>query len=745
MTFRVLVDGAIETDSAEEAVKLARAMKGAAPQKSTPPAVAGKCRICGKDCIEPPHPDAELWAAERPGVLVHAKCLYPHLLVRTDREPQPPPAWDPSSGTWYFPCACGQRRENSGISAGIEGAQCSRCGTRADRPDPSSEYGSALLDREMAAASAARFIPSPADLMGRPYEPKWQCGACLDWFHGERQAACPICSAATYGGDTWAVERQRAHVEEHSGAEGLASFDKGAVEAIQAEMQELIEKAPKLTYEEAIAKTKAGGPLAAAWAACVAAIEGAGRQSMDWSSLPADVRMVYGRGPAPKDPADASAFVEDEKRVQATALANMQAANAKIVDRCTTKATPLSELDAYAGVARRQYIENAINVLHDHAADNDGDFEDGCVGCQFPAAIAARAKRRARPEDSESDAGLDDPPSYPPDPLPFNLAAQEDARKMRALLVRLLEHPVLTSVASAVDVKELLGRTLYLTCAPQPDTRPNPYDAIAKPVRADHPALKEFAAGSVAAPVRVATIAGEHHITGTDCCIVETCGAHPDDEDGPCVGRRHMAHPPAATPETLCEVCDASEWVTPTAPSADASAEVDTPAWWASFREKNGRDPTAKDMGTKARIGVPEGTKTIGVAYEYGIVDARPRMGHEPPPAWLFLCSSCGCGTRAAGICDACSDNGGKPPPPMFVSRPKDIILLCEGCRQIGYPFHPYEGLDNPTGIPCCEACLKANVGRAHVATAKVFLSGVIGTGLGDGRGGVFSGRNGAS
>ena len=40
------------------------------------PKVVGPCRLCGESCIEPPHPDAELWLTESrdPITRVHAKC-----------------------------------------------------------------------------------------------------------------------------------------------------------------------------------------------------------------------------------------------------------------------------------------------------------------------------------------------------------------------------------------------------------------------------------------------------------------------------------------------------------------------------------------------------------------------------------------------------------------------------------------------------------------------------------------------
>ena len=117
MAFRVRPDGAIECDTAAEALSLSRQMVGASPA----PTAAAKDRpdqffasgseffASGSELREPPSPP----------------------------DPTAPgsSAWDPPSGTWYFYCQCGAiDMMNQSLDSGTESAVCRYCGVRATRP-----------------------------------------------------------------------------------------------------------------------------------------------------------------------------------------------------------------------------------------------------------------------------------------------------------------------------------------------------------------------------------------------------------------------------------------------------------------------------------------------------------------------------------------------------------------------------------------------------------------------------------
>lgn len=99
MTFRVHPDGSIEVDSPEEAIRLSRALATPAEAVEAAPEVAE---------AQPEQP----------------------------LDPSGTSLWIPPSGTWYFHCLCGLSTKNAGISHAIEGAECSRCHVRAERPKP---------------------------------------------------------------------------------------------------------------------------------------------------------------------------------------------------------------------------------------------------------------------------------------------------------------------------------------------------------------------------------------------------------------------------------------------------------------------------------------------------------------------------------------------------------------------------------------------------------------------------------
>jgi hypothetical protein len=92
----------------------------------------------------------------------------------------------------------------------------------------------------------------------------------------------------------------------------------------------------------------------------------------------------------------------------------------------------------------------------------------------------------------------------------------------------------------------------------------------------------------------------------------------------------------------------------------DASAPPGSAEWWAAFHLKHGRDPTPAEMSAAAR-----GPGVTGQAAEVVSMAARTATGQG-----IYACSSCGCGVLAPGMCSACHDNGGKPPPPMFTVKP---------------------------------------------------------------------------
>ncbi len=202
MPFRVFPDGSIQVDTVDEAVELQAKLDAIALAKRELAAKAkaeeaSKCATCGDDFGR----DHTCIGYDR-GVARSA-------IVTGE--------WDPPSGTWYFHCKCkGIRRENSSIRATIDGARCSKCGTRADRP------GGVLTDGDGATVDPEPVQQdNPYDKPSRNVRPD-HVALPMRWtMLGEERhvtrtdccvhVTCPVCKGRRHtwqaGGteDTWVV------------------------------------------------------------------------------------------------------------------------------------------------------------------------------------------------------------------------------------------------------------------------------------------------------------------------------------------------------------------------------------------------------------------------------------------------------------------------------------------------------------------------------------------------------------